>query len=259
MKTSSRSARNCTRAPMRSGTSTRSGASSAPCQRPVVSRSARVLYASASLLALAACARAADAPVKSSASVTQEIDGTGRLDLVFVNRGRELLGVELNKLELAAETSAECKAEGARLESGAYGSSIDLLGQRYTTSMPAHAWARRQLRVPASLMNVGCVLRIVAYAGTEDGRRPSLVFLVRRRGEELMSSTSSTSSAGTRTATMKWWQTPTLSAQTAALRSRWRCPIPIASFRTRGYWSVRGSGAASCSGQEVLALPTDAR
>ena len=119
---------------------------------------------------LAVSASATDAPVQASASVTQESDGTGRLDLVFVNRGHEELGVILGRLNVASEASPECRAEGARLESGAYGSSIDTLGQRYTTSTPPGAWAHRQLRVPASLMNVGCVFTISAHAGTYDGR-----------------------------------------------------------------------------------------
>ncbi|HKS58211.1 MAG TPA: hypothetical protein VJS12_23145 [Steroidobacteraceae bacterium] len=143
-----------------------------------------MLALATSLFVLTVCAHATDGPVTSSASVTREIDGTGRLDLVFVNQSQDELGVTLGSLNVAAEASSECRNEGARLESGAYGSSIDLLAQKYTTSTPPGAWAHRQLRVPASLMNVGCVLEIVAHAGRYDGRpswpiQPALVIPLR--------------------------------------------------------------------------------
>jgi hypothetical protein len=112
--------------------------------------------------------------VKSSVSVTQEVDGTGRLDLVFINLGSEPLGVVPGRLSLAPAASPECKAEGTRLESEPYGSSIDTLGHRYQTFTPPGAWAHRQLRVPATLMNVGCVFRFLWYAGPENSHPPVL-------------------------------------------------------------------------------------
>lgn len=132
---------------------------------------------------LAASSSVAETRVVAAVSVTKTVNGEGRVDLVFINQGSVSLGLSPRSLKLTPDASASCRSEIARLETGPSRTSISLEGEMYATITPPGGWAHRQLQVPASLMEVGCTLRLVvaASAGAADAQevKPDLIFPLR--------------------------------------------------------------------------------